>query len=73
MMPDFSMPAATAVRDPAGAPDRVDRAHVVAMAVFDGMAGVEIDAERRARQRELDVVHGKRVARKQHDRRSRDE
>ena len=35
------------------------------MAVLDRVARIEIDAERRARERELDVVHRQRVARQQ--------
>ena len=35
---------------------------MVAVAAFDGLAGVEIDAERRAEERLLDVVDGERVA-----------
>ena len=65
MTPDCSTPVATAVAMPPARADRVDRAHVIAMAVLDRMTGVEIDAERRARQRELDVVHRERVARQQ--------
>ena len=61
-----STPCSTAGADAAGAVDRVDRAHVVAVAAFDGRAGFEIDAERRAEQRLLDVVHGERVAGEQH-------
>ena len=52
--------------DAAGAPHGVDRAHVIAMAVLDGMAGRQIDAERGARERHFDVVDGERVAREQH-------
>ena len=52
--------------DAAGTAHGVDRAHVVAMAVLDGQAGREIDAERRARERRLDVVDGERVAGEQH-------
>ena len=47
--------------DAAGAVDGVDRRHVIAVALLDRRAGHQIDAERRARQRELDVVHGQRV------------
>ena len=47
---------------PAGAADGVDRAHVVAMPALDRLAGVEIDAERGAEERLLDVVNGERVA-----------
>ena len=50
----------------ARAADRVDRAHVMAMAAVNRLAGFEIDAERRAEQRVLDVVDGERVAREQH-------
>jgi hypothetical protein len=45
----------------AGAEDGVDRAHVVPVAAFDRLAGFEIDAERRAEQRLLDVVDRERV------------
>ena len=38
--PDVSTPCSTACLQPAGAADRVDRAHVVAVAAFDRLAGV---------------------------------
>ena len=44
----------------------VDGRHVVAVALLDRRAGDQIDAERRARQRELHVVHGQRVAGEHH-------
>ena len=50
----------------AGAADRVDRAHVMAMAAFDRAAGLEVDAERRAVQRLLGIVDRERVAGQQH-------
>ena len=49
--PDVSTPCSTAWLQPAGAADRVDRAHVMAMAAFDRLAGLEVDAERGAEQR----------------------
>ena len=52
--------------DAAGAADRVDGAHVVMVPAFDGAPGLEVDAERRAEHRELDVVDGERVAGQQH-------
>ena len=52
--------------DSAGGVDRVDRAHVMAVAAADRRARLEIDAERRAEQRLLGVVHGEGVAREQH-------
>ena len=66
MMPEVSTPVFDRLADAAGAAHGVDRAHVIAMAVLDGMAAAEIDAERRARERDLDVVHGERVAGEQH-------
>ena len=71
MMPERSTPLSTAASDAAGAVDRVDRPHVVAVTFLDGRAGVEIDAERRAEQRVLDVVDGERVAGEHRVRRSR--
>ena len=73
MTPDVSTPCSTACAQPAGAADRVDRAHVVAVPAFDRLAGVEVHAERRAEQRLLDVVDGQRVARRAGRRRSRRE
>ena len=66
MTPDFSTPLLDGVADAAGAVDGVDRRHVIAVALLDRRAGHQVDAERRARQRELDVVDGERVAR-EHD------
>src|SRR4030095_8071334 len=51
---------------PTGAEDRVDRAHVMPVAAFDRFAGLQIDAERGAEERLLDVMHGQRVAGEQH-------
>ena len=64
--PDVSTPCSTACAQAAGAADGVDGAHVMAMAAFDRLAGFEIDAERGAEERLLDVVHGERVAGEQH-------
>ena len=66
MIPDFRMPCSTACAEAAGAADGVDGAHVVVVPAFDGAPGLEVDAERRAEQRELDVVDGERVAGEQH-------
>ena len=49
----------------AGTAHGVDGAHVIAMAVLDRMAATEIDAERSAGQRDLDVVHRERVTREE--------
>src|SRR6185369_10875560 len=50
----------------AGAIDRVDGRHVIAVTLFDRCASHQVDAERCARQRELDVMHRQGVAR-EHD------
>ena len=60
--PDVSTPCSTACFQAAGLADRVDRPHVVPMPAFDGLAGLEVDAERGAEQRLLDVVNGQGVA-----------
>ena len=65
-MPEVSTPVSTARAMPPARQIGVDRAHVIAMAVLDRMAAAQVDAERRARKRHLDVVHGERVAREQH-------
>ena len=49
-----------------GLADRVDRADVVLVAVLDARADGQVDAERRAEERRLDVVGGERVAGEQH-------
>ena len=64
--PDCSTPLSTAGSQTAGAEDRVDGAHVVAVAALDRAPALHVDAERRAVERLLDVVHGERVAREQH-------
>ena len=50
----------------AGRPNPVDRPHVVLMSVLGGLAALDVDPERGAEQGRLDVVHGQRVAGKQH-------
>jgi hypothetical protein len=46
-----------------GAAHQVDRAHVVAVPVLDCVARPEIDSQRRAEERRLDVVHRESIAR----------
>ena len=53
-------------RDRPAAADRVDGPDVVLVAVLDALAVREVDAERGAVQRRLDVVGGERVAGEQH-------
>ena len=43
----------------------VDRPHVVPVAALNGRAGLEVDAERRAEERQLRVVDREGVARQQ--------
>ena len=64
--PTVSTPLSTAARMPPARLIGVDRAHVIAVALLDRRARSQIDAERRAEERELDVVHGERVARQHH-------
>ena len=66
MTPDVRTPCSTACRSPPARKIGVDRAHVMPVAAFDRFAGFEIDAERGAEERLLDVVHGERVAGEQH-------
>ena len=58
----FQPAALHRARDAARVVDRVDGAHVIAMAVL-GLAAIrQADAERRAEQRGFDIVHAQRVA-----------
>ena len=49
----------------AGAANRVDRDHVVAMPALDGLTGVKRNAERCAEERGFDIVRGNRVSAKE--------
>ena len=61
----MSRPVSTACCDAAGMIDRVDGAHVIAVAVLFLPAVAQADAERGAEQRGFDVVNAQRVAAEQ--------
>ena len=64
-MPPRRTPASIAGPDAAERADAVDRAQMVHVAFFDRERAVEIDAERRAEELRLDVVHRERIAREE--------
>ena len=50
------------LRDATSAVDGVDRRHVIAVPLLDRRPGLQVDTERGAGERELDVVDGERIA-----------
>ena len=66
MIPDVNDALLDGLADAARPAHGVDGAHVMVVPALDRPSRFEVDAERRAEHRELDVVDGQRVARQQH-------